>query len=199
MNTLPPILPEWVGGALFWVAIVALVAYAAAVYFREKGVRFGWLAWLWTMLRRRWQEIGSMLRARQQLLNLTRTLPRDAGRPTLFSWRGRTFRNADEQVRYLYLATLHEADAAGLARAPAETPLHYSPRLEAGVVGTGQRSETDSEPATGADSTNAETVRALTEAFVDVRYAGRHAEQSLAEHLQQRWQQLQRALHERRH
>ena len=203
-NGLPPLLPEWVGGTLFWVAIAALVAYAAFFYFREKGVRFGWLTWLWAMLRRRWQETLAVLNVRQRRPNPPGAPSRDARRPS--RWRRGRFADADERIRYLYLATLEQAEEAGLARAPSETPLRYAPRLEE-LVSSDAETQTETQTGTqtgtqaaqaessGApDRQHAEAVHALTGAFLDVRYAGRHADDALAERMQHLWQELQKAL-----
>lgn len=196
-NPPPPLqspLPEWLGGAFFWIVVAALVAYAAYIYFRDKGFTFKWLEQLWAMLRLRWSEATRALR-RRVLRDETSAATR-TGRTS----RGRLrppHGSADDQVRYLYLSALDEAQEAGVARLPAETPLNYAPRLEGELAALGAPPAlpaAEEADARAARASAEEAVRALTEAFVHVRYAGRHADSTLAESLQRQWQRLQVAL-----
>jgi hypothetical protein len=202
----PPLLPEWVGGTLFWVALAMLVAYAAFVYFGEKGTGMGWLHWLLAALQRRWAELTQSVRVRLP------ALARDGERAADGTLRGaqraarRRLDNPDAQVRALYFATLRAAEEAGVPRAPAETPLRYAPRLAQEVAGadavaTEREVSAPAAPPTPSDANadaNAAAVRALTDAFVTVRYAGRHADRALARRLEEQWHALQRALRARR-
>ncbi len=205
-EAMPPLLPEWVGGSLFWVALVALVLYAAFVYFGEKGTGFAWLRWLWAALRRRWSELAQGVRVRLPLPDGAAV--RAPGTPRPAWWNRRTYEDPDAQVRYLYFATLRAAEEAGLAREPSETPLRYAPRLEQEVAAAGEgtapgedAADTAAPDPNAADpdtaDPNAAAVRALTDAFVTVRYAGGHADRTLAARLEEQWRALQRALRRR--
>jgi hypothetical protein len=82
-------------------------------------------------------------------------------------------------VRYYYLALLHRAEEAGLPRREAETPLHYAPRLAEQL---------------DADELNRTAITDLTDAFVQVRYAGSHVAPDRLAKLKQVWRQLKRTL-----
>jgi hypothetical protein len=87
--------------------------------------------------------------------------------------------DADRQVRYYYLALLHRAEEAGLPRRDAETPLHYAPRLADQLE---------------ADDANRAAIADLTDAFVQVRYAGDHVAPDRLAQIKQVWRQLKKRL-----
>jgi hypothetical protein len=94
-------------------------------------------------------------------------------------WLGLRGLDADRQVRYYYLALLHRAEEAGLPRKEAETPLHYAPRLAEQLE---------------ADDENRAAIADLTDAFVQVRYAGDHVAPDRLMRIKQVWRQLKKKL-----
>lgn len=180
----PFVIPEWVGGAFFWATIAVLIAYAAYVYFHEKGVRFTWLAWLWQILRARWQEAVAML-------------PRPARRPRAEDGASTARRRPWDFLRqrphtpaalarFYYLSLVRAAGAAGIGRRPAETPHAYAPRLEESVAPPGE-----------ADETERAAVEELTGAFVAARYAGAEPDAARLPALEEAWRRLIRVLRAR--
>lgn len=203
------VLPPWAGGAFFWSVVVLLVAYATYVYLRDRGVRFAWLEWLRMALGRRWGDLRAALKRTQQRLNPARSLGGNSrARPNLFAFGRRSWDDPDRQVRYLYLSTLRNAEQAGLPRRPGETPYGYAPRLAHSLepvqtaIPAGDAPDHADEPSAETDITLAPSetsvsMDALTHAFVDVRYAGSHADATLVSRLQNHWERLQKALHDR--
>jgi hypothetical protein len=182
-DALPSFLPSWVPGALFWMAVVALVAYAGFVYFHDRGVRFAWLNWLLQILKARWFDLRRAVRSVR--LKVTLAVPAiEASRVQVgrFGWLRGHWQKPDEWVRYVYLAMLHEADQNGIPRRPSETPLGYAPRLKAQLAEEGPVADVD----------------AVTEAFVEIRYGGIEAGDALADDLRGRLRRLQQALRLRR-
>jgi hypothetical protein len=180
LETLTNPLPEWLGPGIFWAALLLLCLFALRIYLSDRDLRLGWWAWLTAALRKRWAAWRLALRDARQ--RLARATARD-GAPHESDggsrWRLKLDGDPDEQVRALYLATLQSAAEAGVVREQGETPLHFAPRLAASLE--------DEE-----ESANA--VRVLTDAFVEVRYGGRHAESGLVQELRNQWQQLRQAL-----
>ncbi|MCB0061054.1 MAG: DUF4129 domain-containing protein [Caldilineaceae bacterium] len=185
-------MPEWAGGAFFWVIMALFLGYAAYVYLNDKGVRFTWLTAFWQLLRARWLALFGAYRQWQQTrLTLTPQEEEEAaqGRQRRRFRLGRGWQHLDptQRVRYFYLAMLERAKESGIERATGETPLQYAPRL-------GQRMsrppvtqpEQPNQPTlpAQADAATQDTtdytqqVQELTTAFVRTRYAkGEIAEQ----------------------
>jgi len=205
MEQLPPavaqeaMLPAWLSGGAFWIIVAALVIYAATLYFRDKGLRFGWLLWLWNKIRSGWNEVTGMFHLRGRGVEGENGRRGKGGR-TLPDWLRRKPSDPDALVRYYYFSTLEEAQEAGLGRQQSETPLIYADRLEDRLETIPVSApETDSETASvvidsAAQEEAAAAVQALTDAFVAQRYAGDHADRTLAEQLQESWKALQDAL-----
>lgn len=176
-------MPEWLGAGIFYGLVALLCLYALSVYLGDRELRLGWLTWILNAFRKRWEEWRTLLRRQQQRLVRSGADKQPGegdgrGWPWSLLLRG----DPDHKVRALYLATLRRAADGGLPRADAETPLDFAPRLE-------QTLEDEPE--------SSDAVRLLTDAFVDVRYAGRHADEGLVGTLHKKWQALDRAL--RRH
>lgn len=197
-----PLLPSWLTGGAFWIIVAALVIYAATLYLHDKGVRFGWLLWLWNKLRMGWNEVTSVFHVRGSGRDGAGA-GKGKGSSRLPDWLRRKPSDPDALVRYYYFATLEEAREAGLARRQSETPLAYADRLEEGlettraVDVTAEQAETPAESASQSqalDDESAAAVQALTDAFIAQRYAGAHADHTLVEQLQERWKALQSAL-----
>lgn len=183
LQPLPPVLPEWVSGALLWSVMLLIVISAAIMYFRERGVRFTWLEWLLAMLRLRWQElVGFVRRQPFAIAWRQRNQTETATRGRRWPWQRDRWDTPDQQVRFYYLSALHDAEQAGLPRRKGETPLAYEPRLEESV-------SEEQEAASAAQQ--------LTDAFVEVRYAGIVPSKERVTSLHDIWQKLRRALRER--
>jgi len=173
-------LPEWVGAGLFWLALILLCLYALRLYLSDRDVRFGWLAWLLATLRRRWGEWQDLMRQTQRRFNRSGTRKEQTAESSLSArWRLLLRGDPDHQVRTLYLAALRNAADAGIERQRAETPAHFASRLNGALEGEIEKSD---------------AVRSLTDAFVEVRYAGRHTTQSHARALHEKWKALHKAL-----
>ncbi len=178
------ILPPWTGGLLFWTFAAILLGYAAYIYFSGKGTNFAWARRIWAMLRLRWMLLFGAYqqwqhaRLRAQAARAAEEALRGAGRG-LPAWLRLRGLDPDRQVRYYYLALLHRAEEAGVARREAETPLHYAPRLAEQLE---------------ADDDNRTAITDLTEAFVQVRYAGDHVAPDRLTRIKQVWRQLKKSL-----
>jgi hypothetical protein len=175
------IMPPWAGGLVFWAFAAILLGYAAYIYFSGKGTNFAWAKRIWAMLRTRWLMLfgayqqWQAARLRAQAARAEEALRGNGrGLPDWLRLRGL---DADRQVRYYYLALLHRAEEAGLPRKEAETPLHYAPRLAEQIE---------------ADDANRAAIADLTEAFVQVRYAGTHVAPDRLAYLKQIWRQLKK-------
>ena len=179
----PPVeLPPWAGGAIFWIVAALLLGYAAYIYFSGKGVSFHWLRRLWEMLRERWSNVA--VAYQQWQVNRVRRGGEQDGaaakrRGGLLSWLGFRSLSPDQQVRYYYLSMLEQAEDAGHARRQSETPLHYAPRLAEEVA------EEDADRL---------AIDALTDSFVNVRYARGHVQREDLPQIQQWWNHLKRLL-----
>ena len=181
------IIPPWTGGAIFWLFALALLGYAAYIYFSGKG-NLGWLHRFWAMLRMRWLTLfgayrqWQAARARANAGSAEELLARGRGGwPAWLRLRGL---DPNAQVRYYYLSILHRAQEAGLPRHEAETPLHYAPRLA-------QHLEADNAQA---DNMKRQAITELTEAFVQVRYAGTPIAPEQLNQVKRVWQQIKRYL-----
>ncbi len=177
-------LPPWTGGVIFWGLMTALLLYAAYIYLSGKGTGFGWARRLWEMIRLRWLTLfgayqnwqAERRRARAERLAAALAAGKTDGLPGWLRLRGL---DPDRQIRYFYFSLLHRAEEAGMPRQGAETPLHYAPRLAERLH---------------ADDDGRHAIEELTEAFVQVRYAGEHVAPSRVQQLKQVWQQVRRLL-----
>jgi hypothetical protein len=168
-------IPPWVGGALFWTTILFILALAAYFYFTDKQANFRWLRKLGNMLRTRWEQVWAgwhaWRRAQQQRSaeNLVKSMAggSEGRRWWPLRWGGL---NPEQQVRYLYFQLLDRAAEADKPRQASETPAAYAPRLEAEV---------------GAEAEDKAAIDALTNAFVQVRYAGEPAQREQVSWLSQ--------------
>jgi hypothetical protein len=177
------VMPPWAGGLVFWIFAAILLGYAAYIYFSGKGSDFAWARRLWAMLRARWLVLfGSYqqwqaARLRAQAERAEAALRGNGrGLPSWLSLRGL---DADRQVRYYYLALLHRANEAGLPRKEAETPLRYAPRLADQLE---------------ADDANRAAIADLTDAFIQIRYAGDHVAPDRLSKIKQMWRELKNSL-----
>ncbi len=177
------IMPPWAGGVVFWTFAAILLGYAAYIYFSGKGTNFAWARRIWAMLRARWlilfgaYQSWQAERMRAQAARAEEALRGNSrGLPAWLRLRGL---DPDRQVRYYYLALLHRAEEAGLPRKEAETPLHYAPRLAEQLH---------------ADDDNRAAIADLTEAFVQVRYAGDHVNPDRLARIKQVWVTLKKNL-----
>lgn len=191
----PPAPPQalvFAGSAIFWSIAALLLSYAAFVYFSGKGMRLGWLAWLWDILRLQGRQSWRAIRGWRPVSEAAASLHPAAQRRRLRR-RGLT---PAEQIRYYYLTTLDRAQESGVPRSSAETPYQYAPRLAAHLP-PDSLPGSPPEPSAGpiADpAVDDEEVRALTDAFVAVRYAADDPTPSQATRLEAIWQHLRARL-----
>jgi hypothetical protein len=175
------LLPAWTGGVFFWAIAAALLGYAAYIYFSGKGDNWLWMRRLWALLQARWAVLfgayqsWQAARVRAEAERAAAALRGERrGWP---DWLRLRNLDPDRQVRYYYLALLHRAEEAGIPRKEAETPLHYAPRLVENAH---------------LDEANRGAIQELTDAFIEVRYAGAHVPNDRLAHLKTIWRQLQR-------
>ncbi len=178
-------LPPWLGGALFWLVVVVVVAYLLAANLRAHGLGLGggapnsrferlryWWRALWARVRGRVQSAGMALRAR--VAQLAPSLPAVGGprppavRPNELPPRAR--------LRYFYLSTVQRAAQHGIVRPPHKTPLEF--------VGELRTQAPDAE----------DDVEALTEAFIAARYNDQPIPTAQAHTVQPIWQRVMAAL-----
>lgn len=183
----PPTLleiPAWVSGAFFWLSVVALLGYAAYFYFSDKDASMAWLRRIWMRIVEQWRAIFG---AAQQWYRQRQQLADDEGVSSarspamqllrrLMPWR---LLNPEQRVRFLYFQLLEHGEKAEVGRLPAETPARYAPRLESTI---------------GATNEDVQAIDELTEAFIDVRYAGRQVESQHTERLRALWTKLRSKL-----
>jgi hypothetical protein len=179
--------PEWAGGAVFWVAMVLLLGYAAYIYFSGRGVTFGWLTALWRMLLARWQLLRGAYQhwADTRLTDAQRSAQQETGNTRLPLNRWKVGKMDDAQhVRYFYLTTVERAEQGGLVRRPGETPRQYAHRLNERLSAL-----TEAEPLA-----EPEAVQTLTEAFVQVRYSRLQVKSTDISTLQRIWERIRQQL-----
>lgn len=197
MEPLPPAasaLPEWTGGALFWISMALILGYAAYIYFSDRGVQFTWLLTFWQMLRERWVALFGSYRQWQRNRLPGRVLSETAA-PEIarvhWSKRGLDWRRLDptQQVRYFYLTTLELAKEKGIGRANGETPSQYALRLARYITANQEESEQNPEQSTHKRQ-HQEAVQNLTDAFVQARYSKKPLQDSESANLARIWEKL---------
>lgn len=176
-------IPPWAGGAVFWLLTALLLGYAAYIYFSGKGFTATWAKQFWRMLVERWRQLFSAYQG-WQAARLAAALARaqgdeSPGASRLPHWLRLRNLNPERQIRYYYLSILHHAERAGMPRHEAETPLQYAPRLA-------ERLE--------ADEAGRQAISDLTDAFVEVRYAGAPMPPTRLAPIKTAWEQLKRLL-----
>lgn len=176
------VIPPWVGGAFFWLSMLMLLGYAARIYFSDKQLSLGWLQRLWTRLLGRWLALfDAAVRWHSQIFaagpeGKRGPVQQSTWLQRLTGWRLLT---PAQRVRFLYFRLLEQGAQRGVVRGKAETPNRYAVRLETTL---------DVPAQTAAD------IDALTDAFVQVRYAGRAVEPEDADALHKVWRRLRKAL-----
>jgi len=174
--------PPWVGGALFWTTAVFILALAAYYYFTDRKTSFRWLRRLLGMVQDRWAQLwlGWRTWQRTRQLRAAARLLTPAGQESgerrwwPLRW-GRL--NPEQQVRYLYFQMLDQAAEHDKPRRQSETPAAYAPRLSEEI---------------GAVEEDDAAIHALTDAFVQVRYAGSPAAREEVSWLAQLYERLRR-------
>ncbi|HRW05137.1 MAG TPA: hypothetical protein P5121_08600 [Caldilineaceae bacterium] len=212
-------MPEWAGGALFWVVMVLFLSYAAFIYLREKGIEFSWLRSFWQLLLTRWQLLfgnyQQWQKSRLRRVSVEQQEKEEARRGWFRRRQGWRHLTPTQQIRYFYLNTVEEAAANGFMRAAGETPLQFAARLRAHLTAQSTISTEESInespdrqrlhetprnqlPALDPDRPNAETdgenVNRLTEAFLQTRYTNRRATESEAVRSASIWERLRKRL-----
>ncbi len=136
--------------AVFWILLLMGIYWAVRYYWRDrKNLGFGMLfKQLWAWLRRTRVRLALIVP-----LLLPRRRKGEAVEEPLDALHLEPVDGSRARVRQLYLALLEGADRAGHARAPGQTPYEYAAGLQPAVEG------------------EEESLQALTEAFVQARYA----------------------------
>jgi len=172
----PFMLPPWIGGLFFWTSAAFLIGYAAYFYFSDKDATLGWL-------RRFLARLYAQLRS---LLGLVRSwhpqspdsVPAgESDRRADFAARVRRLlpwglMSPNQRVRALYFQLLEAAAARALPRGQSETPAGFAARLDQALPGAVEEQR---------------AIHALTNAFVDVRYAGKELDVAETEVLKRLW------------
>jgi hypothetical protein len=177
-------IPDWVGGALIWVIMTAIILYSVIAYLSGRGIRLNLtqLRRLWALLRAWWaiwrgkiEEAGRRVRA---AITLHRASAETGERSR---WRFLSLRQLDPRgrIRYFYLSTVRRASESGVPRKPSETPHEYQGDLETGWP--------ELEP----------ELTSLTEAFINARYSAHELRPEDARHVQEVWKRVKASL--RRH
>jgi hypothetical protein len=194
-------LPDWAGGALFWVIMAIFLGYAAYIYLSDKGIQFTWLRAFWQLLRTRWQALlgGYQQWQQNRLRDGATAATLEQPQPGRWFRRQRPWQQLDptQQVRYFYLDMVERAATIATARTPGETPTHYAQRLRAYLA----LSRVEDRAADDAAATSAPAdppaapeitsdVEELTAAFVQTRYAKRTMSQREATSLSTVWQHI---------
>ena len=173
---------DWLGGLAFWLIALALIAYAASVYFNDRGITLQWLRQFWQALRMR-------LRLLAHNIHRPEADPEQDGEKSVAGdsvlarisrlIRSRKFSDPGQQLRYYYLSLLQSAEHAGVRRRHSETPYEYAPRLA------------DSLPE---EDGSAESFHDLTEVFIDSRYANKTPNQATADGWEKNWKRLRKQI-----
>ncbi|MBV7334333.1 DUF4129 domain-containing protein [Chloroflexi bacterium TSY] len=208
--------PPWLGGSIFWVITALLLGYAAYIYFSGRGVNFSWLKTLLATLRARWLELWGAYTEWQETRVRGDKATGLANVPfvgELTSWLRLRNLEPDQQVRYFYLTTLHRAQKAGIPRYRSETPAQYAPRLlqqlrerllenapqakDDGSKGNTQDSElilSEETRLLAQELERDDAIHELTDAFVQVRYAGQSTTEEQIPYLKRLWERIKRRL-----
>jgi Domain of unknown function (DUF4129) len=208
IEPLPPaaaLLPDWAGGALFWITMTVILGYAAYIYLSDRGVQFTWLLAFWQMLRERWQMFFGAYRQWQQSRLPGRTQQNDSGAEenrVHWSKRKLDWRRLDptQQARYFYLTTVEEAKERGISRTGGETPSQYAPRLTTYIAdqrkaSRQQRGETIGQAEESPEEIAEEQeVQQLTKAFIQARYSKRPLAKTESMDLVNIWQKIKDSL-----
>lgn len=202
-------LPEWAGGAFFWIVMALFLLYAASIYLREKGIAFSWIRRFWQLLVQRWQVLFGNYRQWQRSRvrkGVTEESAAELQRGGWFrrrqNWRQLT---PTQQIRYFYLDTMATASAAGFVRTAAETPLQYATRLRtlmaaqlsAPTSATDERTDnsfTTEETDPHVHLVDANNVDRLTDAFLLTRYTKHEATVTEATETATIWEKLRKRL-----
>jgi len=187
--TSPPWL-EILASALFWLLVLAIVAYAArrflqdrvGAWFEMEEFRVGWwsrfVAWLRTLWQGLWRWGGEVQSRVARRLAQPRAQGEPSSLPSRFFFPGRL--PPRELIRYFYLSMSRRAAQAGRPREPSQTPHEYLTNLDQHFP--------DLEP----------DLTGLTGAFVTARYSRRPIEEEDAAAAKPLWQRIKARLRRRR-
>lgn len=195
----PPLIPPWMGGAVFWILTGLLLGYAALIYLRGRGVSLGWLAPLWARLLKMWREMWQDLRGWQRIVAANLARRRAESGPASRDFPSRLRRmlgrmSPEEEVRYYYLDTLDRAEEQGTPRHPGETPARYAPRLQSVLASS---DTTEAAPVPDGSKTppiSAQTASDLTAAFESVKYGAKPIAAAEASRIKHLWEAVKARL-----
>lgn len=208
IEPLPPaaaLLPDWAGGALFWITMILILGYAAYIYLSDRGVKFTWLLAFWQMLRERWQMFfGAYLQWQHNRLPGRSQRDRgNEGEGSTVHWskRNLNWRRLDptQQARYFYLTTLEEAKEQGIGRTGGETPGQYAPRLIRYIADQRKAHQPSEENSAQilenpGEIVEHQGVQQLTDAFIQARYSKQPLAKNESILLVNIWQKLKDSL-----
>ena len=169
-------LPPWVGGLFFWATVLGILGYAAFVYLSGRGVEWGWLKRLWQALWLRWRRVQASYSLWRASLAVEAEEKALEGKRRVLKRRSRPVTPA-QWVKFYYFSMLRLAQERGIPRRRGETPYRYAPRLEEAIHPENER-----------------PVSALTDAFVEVRYAAHPPGPEALPELKRKWHQVEKAL-----
>lgn len=173
--------PDWLGGALLWGAVVLIGGYLITIYLRSHGRLTGLRGARLVQLRLWWRarraRVSLAIQAHAAVLQRRRGRSRSGQTRTMVHLK----QPLDalllrERVRFLYLQTVNRAAERGLERQGHETPLEFASDLRVNWP--------DAEP----------DVQALTDAFVAARYTRREIPAAEVQRVQHAWQRLMETL-----
>lgn len=169
----PPesVLPPWAAGGVFWLLLILVALYLLFYFFWRQGwgravLQMGWFARLqqwWRLFWTRAHAVAAQARARLAAVSLPAT---SAALPRPWRFVRLLGLSPTARARYFYLSTLRRAAQAGVARAPAQTPLEYEQTLAERL------------PTAGAE------IDDLTASFLRARYAPTPLEEPAASRAQ---------------
>jgi hypothetical protein len=191
----PPATPSatpWLqiaASAVFWVVILAIVAYAAIRFLRERSGLFGraevsggWWARFLNWFRTLWSRWRIWQQGVQAAISRRRAGEQREAGPPQWLWRYVSLRGLSprQRVRFFYLSTVRRATQAGRPRRAGETPYEYRSSLDEQFP--------DIEP----------DLTGLTEAFIEARYDRRPVRDQDAEAVEPLWKRIRAILRRRR-
>ncbi len=185
----PSLWLEALKSLMFWLLVLASVAYFVRVYFNDHPELLQWLKefkpvkLISIFLKQLWQQLWGL--ARTGLEAIPKKINLFGGEESLsplaggWNWFGLRGLSPRAQIVRYYLNILQRAEKQGPARRSHQTPYEYQPDLS--------RATPTVEP----------EVKALTDAFVQARYSRQEIEKERATSVRGYWQQIRRALRTR--
>ncbi|MCA9986696.1 MAG: DUF4129 domain-containing protein [Anaerolineales bacterium] len=178
-----------VRGGIFWLVAIVAVLVLLVFFLRERGYQLDSriLRALWRDLRlglrRLWGYLFGRVELASRAIRQRLALGQASDDTNQPPWRFVNLRNLPprEQVRYFYLSIVRRAEAQGVERRAAETPLEFVNDLRQ------EWPEAEDE------------IKALTDAFLEARYSADDISAGEAGLIKRTWQQVRSGIRKRRH